>query len=140
MDIDFTAIGTVAGVGFVAAVGLVLVYTLGLRLLGTGQPDDAGGERTQYSEETPRSGHTPPAALAGAVLCCASRCASPPCWRASGSRSPSSTEDVPSQNTRDGWWYRAYLVRTSDQVRPVPPGTPVPTRYARNRPAPPRLG
>ncbi|PZE59652.1 hypothetical protein [Curtobacterium sp. MCLR17_044] len=69
MDIDFTAIGTVAGVGFVAAVGLVLVYTLGLRLLGTGQPDDVGGERTQYSEETPRSGHTPPAALAGAVLC-----------------------------------------------------------------------
>ena len=69
MDIDFGAIGTVAGVGFVAAVGVVLVYTLGLRLLGTGQPVDAGGESTQYSEETPRSGHTPPAALAGAVMC-----------------------------------------------------------------------
>ncbi|MFK4482389.1 MULTISPECIES: hypothetical protein [unclassified Curtobacterium] len=69
MEIDFTSIGLVAGVGFVAAVGIVLVYTLGLRLLGTGQPLDSGGERTQYSEETPRSGHTPPAALAGAVLC-----------------------------------------------------------------------
>lgn len=69
MDIDFGAIGTVAGVGFVAAVGVVLVYTLGLRLLGTGQPVDAGGERTQYAEETPRSGHTPPLAVAGAVLC-----------------------------------------------------------------------
>ncbi|TCU50560.1 MULTISPECIES: hypothetical protein [unclassified Curtobacterium] len=69
MEIDFTSIGLVAGVGFVAAVGIVLVYTLGLRLLGTGQPLDTGGERTQYSEETPRSGHTPPAALAGAVLC-----------------------------------------------------------------------
>jgi hypothetical protein len=69
MDIDFGAIGTVAGVGFVAAVSVVLLYTLGLRLLGTGQPVDAGGECTQYAEETPRSGHTPPAALAGAVLC-----------------------------------------------------------------------
>ncbi|MBF4585000.1 hypothetical protein EDF51_109111 [Curtobacterium sp. PhB25] len=69
MEIDFTSIGLVAGVGFVAAVGIVLVYTLGLRLLGAGQPLDTGGERTQYSEETPRSGHTPPAALAGAVLC-----------------------------------------------------------------------
>lgn len=52
MEIDFTSIGLVAGVGFVAAVGIVLVYTLGLRLLGLGQPVDAGGERTQYSEET----------------------------------------------------------------------------------------
>ncbi|WIE65497.1 hypothetical protein DEI99_002895 [Curtobacterium sp. MCLR17_036] len=69
MDIDFTAIATVAVVGFVAAVGVVLVYTLGLRLLGTGQPVDAGGERTRYAQETPRSGHTPPAALAGAVVC-----------------------------------------------------------------------
>jgi len=69
MDIDFGAIGTVAGVGFVAAVGVVLVYTLGLRLLGTGQPTDAGGDHTQYAQETTRSGHTPPAALAGAVMC-----------------------------------------------------------------------
>ncbi|MFJ7288117.1 hypothetical protein ACIQUC_07370 [Curtobacterium sp. NPDC098951] len=69
MEIDFTSIGLVAGVGFVAAVGIVLVYTLGLRLLGLGQPVDAGGERTRYSEETPRSGHTPPVALAGAVVC-----------------------------------------------------------------------
>ncbi len=69
MEIDFASIGTVAGVGFVAAVGIVLVYTLGLRLLGAGQPLDTGGERTQYAEETPRSGHTPPTALAGAVLC-----------------------------------------------------------------------
>ncbi|MCC8908896.1 MULTISPECIES: hypothetical protein [unclassified Curtobacterium] len=69
MDIDFTSIGTVAGVGFVAAVGVVLLYTLGLRLLGTGQPVDAGGEHTQYAQETPRSGHTPPLALAGAGLC-----------------------------------------------------------------------
>ncbi|WP_439690163.1 hypothetical protein ACRQ4C_03660 [Curtobacterium sp. SP.BCp] len=69
MDIDFGAIGTVAWVGFIAAVGLVLLYTLGLRLLGTGQPVDAGGERTQDAQETPRSGHTPPLALAGAGLC-----------------------------------------------------------------------
>ncbi|KQS09096.1 hypothetical protein DEJ13_03170 [Curtobacterium sp. MCLR17_007] len=69
MDIDFGAIGTVAGVGFVAAVSVVLLYTLGLRLLGTGQPVDAGGERTQYAEETPRSGTTPPGAMAGAVVC-----------------------------------------------------------------------
>lgn len=69
MDIDFGAIGTVAGVGFVAAVGVVLLYTLGLRLLGTGQPADAGGERTQYAEETPRSGKTPPGAMVGAVVC-----------------------------------------------------------------------
>ncbi|PYY33203.1 MULTISPECIES: hypothetical protein [unclassified Curtobacterium] len=69
MSIDFTAIGTVAGVGFVAAVGVVLLYTLGLRLLGTGQPADSGGERTQYSEETPRSGTTPPAAYLGAGVC-----------------------------------------------------------------------
>lgn len=69
MDIDFTSIGTVAAVGFVAAVGVVLLYTLGLRLLGTGQPVDAGGEHTQYAQETPRSGHTPPLALAGAGLC-----------------------------------------------------------------------
>ena len=69
MDIDLSSIGIVAGVGFVAAVGVVLVYTLGLRLLGTGQPVDAGGERTAYRDETPRSGHTPPAALAGAVAC-----------------------------------------------------------------------
>lgn len=69
MDIDFGSIAIVAGVGFVAAVGVVLVYTIGLRLLGTGQPADTGGERTQYGEETPRSGHTPPIALAGAGLC-----------------------------------------------------------------------
>lgn len=69
MQIDFTAIGTVAGVGFVAAVSVVLLYTLGLRLLGTGQPADAGGDHTQYAEETERSGKTPPAALAGASLC-----------------------------------------------------------------------
>ncbi len=69
MSIDLSSIGIVAGVGFVAAVGIVLVYTLGLRLLGTGQPVDAAGERTEYRDETPRSGHTPPAALAGAVVC-----------------------------------------------------------------------
>jgi len=69
MTIDFSAIATVAGVGFVAAVGVVLLYTLGLRLLGVGQPADAGGERTQYTDETPRSGTTPPIALAGAALC-----------------------------------------------------------------------
>jgi hypothetical protein len=69
VDIDFASIGAVAGVGFVAAVGVVLVYTLGLRLLGLGQPVDAGGEHTQYAEETPRSGRTPPLALAGAGLC-----------------------------------------------------------------------
>lgn len=69
MDIDFGSIAIVAGVGFVAAVGVVLVYTIGLRLLGTGQPVDTGGERTQYGEETPRSGHTPSIALAGAGLC-----------------------------------------------------------------------
>ncbi|MGN8051258.1 hypothetical protein ACTJKO_16370 [Curtobacterium sp. 22159] len=69
MDIDFGAIGTVAGVGFVAAVGVVLVYTLGLRLLGAGQPADAGGDHTQYSEESARTGKTPPAAMAGAVVC-----------------------------------------------------------------------
>ncbi len=69
MSIDFSSIGIVAGVGFVAAVGIVLVYTLGLRLLGTGQPVDAAGERTEYRDETPRSGHTPAAALAGAVVC-----------------------------------------------------------------------
>ncbi|MDM7891325.1 hypothetical protein [Curtobacterium caseinilyticum] len=69
MHIDLSSIGTVAGVGFVAAVGVVLVYTLGLRLLGTGQPVDPGGERTEYRDETPRSGHTPPVALAGALLC-----------------------------------------------------------------------
>ncbi|PCN49690.1 hypothetical protein Csp2054_01765 [Curtobacterium sp. 'Ferrero'] len=69
MDIDFGAIWTVAWVGFVAAVGVVLLYTLGLRLLGTGQPVDAGGERTQYAEETPRSGHTPLPALVGAWTC-----------------------------------------------------------------------
>ena len=69
MDIDFTAIGTVAGVGFVAAVGVVLLYTLGLRLLGTGQPADAAGEKTQYSEETQRTGTTPPVAYLGAGVC-----------------------------------------------------------------------
>ncbi|WP_420363790.1 hypothetical protein AABM26_05590 [Curtobacterium aetherium] len=69
MHIDFTAIATVAGVGFVAAVSVVLLYTLGLRLLGTGQPTDAGGERTQYAEETPRSGTTPRAAYLGAGVC-----------------------------------------------------------------------
>jgi protein-S-isoprenylcysteine O-methyltransferase Ste14 len=69
MTIDFSAIATVAGVGFVAAVGVVLLYTLGLRLLGVGQPADAGGEKTQYNDETPRSGTTPPIALAGAGLC-----------------------------------------------------------------------
>lgn len=69
MDIDFTSIATVAGVGFVSAVGVVLVYTLGLRLLGTGQPTDAGGDHTQYTQETARSGHTPPLALAAAGLC-----------------------------------------------------------------------
>jgi len=69
MDIDFGAIGTVAGVGFVAAVGVVLLYTLGLRLLGTGQPVDAGGDHTEYADETARSGHTPPLAIAGAGLC-----------------------------------------------------------------------
>lgn len=69
MDIDFAAIWTVAWVGFVAAVGVVLLYTLGLRLLGTGQPVDTGGERTQYAEETPRSGHTPRSALVGAWTC-----------------------------------------------------------------------
>lgn len=69
MTIDFSAIGIVAGVGFVAAVGVVLVYALGLRLLGTGQPVDAGGDHTQYAEETKRSGRTPPVALAAAGLC-----------------------------------------------------------------------
>lgn len=69
MDIDFTSIATVAGVGFVSAVGVVLVYTLGLRLLGTGQPTDAGGDHTQYAQESARSGHTPPIALAGAMVC-----------------------------------------------------------------------
>jgi len=69
VSIDLSSIGTVAGVGFVAAVGIVLVYTLGLRLLGTGQPADAGGDHTLDAEETARSGRTPPAAVAGAVLC-----------------------------------------------------------------------
>jgi len=69
VDIDLSSIGIVAGVGFVAAVGVVLVYTLGLRLLGTGQPVDVAGERTEYRDETPRSGHIPPATTAGAVLC-----------------------------------------------------------------------
>lgn len=69
MDIDFTAIGTVAGVGFVAAVSVVLLYTLGLRLLGLRQRADAGSERTRYRDETPRSGTTPPVAMAGAVVC-----------------------------------------------------------------------
>ncbi|UBQ03176.1 hypothetical protein [Curtobacterium sp. TXMA1] len=69
MSIDLSSIGIVAGVGFVAAVGIVLVYTLGLRLLGTGQPQDAAGERTAHRDETPRSGHTPPVALAGAIVC-----------------------------------------------------------------------
>jgi protein-S-isoprenylcysteine O-methyltransferase Ste14 len=67
--IDWAAIGEVFGVGFVAAVGIVVVYTVGLRLLGVGQPQDAQGETTTYAEEAPRSGHTPPAALAGAGLC-----------------------------------------------------------------------
>ncbi|MGG7306051.1 hypothetical protein ACQXVK_02555 [Curtobacterium sp. AB451] len=82
MEIDFTSIGLVAGVGFVAAVGIVLVYTLGLRLLGLGQPVDAGGERTRYSEETPRSGHTPRSPWR--EPCCASPCASPRSSWASG--------------------------------------------------------
>ncbi|WFR68211.1 hypothetical protein P9139_07965 [Curtobacterium flaccumfaciens] len=69
MDIDFGAIATVAWVGFVAAVGVVLLYTLGLRLLGTGQPVDAAGDRTQYGEETARSGRTPVGALVGAWAC-----------------------------------------------------------------------
>ncbi|MBT2502807.1 hypothetical protein [Curtobacterium sp. ISL-83] len=69
MHIDFTAIATVAGVGFVAAVGVVLLYTLGLRFLGTGQPADAAGDHTQYADETARAGRTPPAALATAGLC-----------------------------------------------------------------------
>jgi hypothetical protein len=67
--IDWSSIGLVAGVGFVAAVGVVLVYTIGLRLLGLGQPVDAAGDHTQYSQETARSGHTPPLAIAGAYLC-----------------------------------------------------------------------
>lgn len=69
MHIDFTSIATVAGVGFVSAVGVVLLYTLGLRLLGTGQPTDSSGDHTQYAQETSRSGHTPPLALAGAGVC-----------------------------------------------------------------------
>jgi hypothetical protein len=69
MEIDFGAIATVAGVGFVSAVGVVLLYTIGLRLLGVGQPVDAAGDHTQYADETTRSGKTPPAAMAGAVLC-----------------------------------------------------------------------
>jgi hypothetical protein len=69
MDIDFAAIATVAGVGFVSAVGVVLLYTIGLRLLGVGQPADAAGDHTQYADESARSGKTPPVAIAGAVLC-----------------------------------------------------------------------
>uniref|UniRef100_A0A942SZ01 Uncharacterized protein n=1 Tax=Neobacillus citreus TaxID=2833578 RepID=A0A942SZ01_9BACI len=69
MDVDFGAIATVAWVGFVAAVGVVLIYTLGLRLLGTGQPTAPGGDHTAYRQETPRSGKTPPVALAGAAVC-----------------------------------------------------------------------
>lgn len=69
MHIDFTSIATVAGVGFVSAVGVVLLYTLGLRLLGTGQPTDASGDHTQYAQETSRSGRTPPLALASAGVC-----------------------------------------------------------------------
>ncbi|WP_144710311.1 hypothetical protein [Curtobacterium pusillum] len=69
MEIDFASIATVAGVGFVSAVGVVLLYTVGLRLLGAGQPGDAAGDHTQYADESARSGKTPPAALAGAVVC-----------------------------------------------------------------------
>jgi hypothetical protein len=67
--IDWGSIAEVFFVGFVAAVGVVVVYTLGLRLLGTGQPADAAGDHTQYADETARTGRTPPAAMAGAVLC-----------------------------------------------------------------------
>jgi hypothetical protein len=67
--IDWGAIGLVFGVGFVAAVGVVLLYTVGLRLLGMGQPLDTAGDHTQYSDETPRSGHTPAGARALAYLC-----------------------------------------------------------------------
>ncbi|WIE55247.1 hypothetical protein [Curtobacterium sp. MCBD17_003] len=67
--IDWSAIGEVFGVGFVAAVGIVVVYTLGLRLLGVGQPQDPRGEATTSDQEAPRSGRTPPAAIAGAGLC-----------------------------------------------------------------------
>jgi hypothetical protein len=69
MDIDFGAIATVAWVGFVAAVGVVLLYTLGLRLLGTGQPADAAGDQTQYADESARSGRTPLGAMVGAIVC-----------------------------------------------------------------------
>jgi hypothetical protein len=68
-SIDWGSIGIVFVVGLVAAVGVVLVYTLGLRLLGLGQPADAGGDHTQYGEQTARSGQTPPAAVGGAFLC-----------------------------------------------------------------------
>jgi hypothetical protein len=69
MEIDFASIATVAGVGFVSAVGVVLLYTIGLRLLGVGQPVDAAGDHTQYADESARSGKTPPTAMAGAVVC-----------------------------------------------------------------------
>ncbi|WP_065963514.1 hypothetical protein [Curtobacterium sp. UCD-KPL2560] len=69
MSIDLSSIGIVAGVGFVSAVGIVLVYTLGLRLLGTGQPVDVDGERTRDADETTRTGRTPAAARFGAGVC-----------------------------------------------------------------------
>lgn len=63
IDIDWAAFGIVLGVSFVAAVGIVSFYSLGLRLLGVGETESADG--TRHDSTTGRS----PLATAGAYIC-----------------------------------------------------------------------
>lgn len=64
IDIDWGSFAAVAATSFTAAVAIVVLFALGLRLLATGAPDDAGD-----SAPPVRSSARPAAATFGAWAC-----------------------------------------------------------------------
>ena len=68
LGVDWGAFGTVFLISFVAAVGIVVFYALGLRLLAVGSAEDTGVDGSVVS--TAR-GTRPLAATLGGYLCLA---------------------------------------------------------------------
>ncbi|RFA10324.1 hypothetical protein B7R54_14725 [Subtercola boreus] len=68
ISIDWGAFALVFGISFAAAVGIVVFYALGLRLLSAGSPDDTGDDGAVVSGTR---GARPLAATVGGYACLA---------------------------------------------------------------------
>jgi hypothetical protein len=65
LGVDWGSIALVSVVALVATVVIVTFFSLGLRLLAVGSPDDVDGRSGSVAAASPR----PPIATIGAVLC-----------------------------------------------------------------------